>query len=89
MRARRGGRSGPVLLTGPGKVGAALALDTGWSHHPVTAPGGLEVHVGEPPSSVVAGPRVGVDYALPAHRDAPWRLAVGGSRWVSHRKTLG
>ena len=89
VRARRGGKSGPVLLTGPGKVGAALGLDTSWSHHPVTESGGLEVHAGEGPETVLAGPRVGVDYAEPRHRDAPWRLASGGSPWVSHRRTLG
>ena len=88
VRARRGGRSGPVLLTGPGKVGQALALDTGWSHHPLTAPGGLEVRAGTPPSSVLVGPRVGVDYAAPEDRDAPWRLAVAGTPWVSHRRSL-
>ncbi len=89
VRARRGARSGPVLLTGPGKVGAALALDTGWSGHALFEAGGLELRGGEAPEQVLAGPRVGIDYAEPEHRDAPWRLAAGGTRWVSApRKTL-
>jgi DNA-3-methyladenine glycosylase len=88
VRARRGGKDGPVLLTGPGKVGAALGLDTGWSHHPVTEAGGLEVREGTPPEAILAGPRVGIGYAEPAHISAPWRLACAQTPWVSARRTL-
>lgn len=88
IRARRGGRSGPISLTGPGKIGAALALDTSFSHHPLTEPGGLVALVGVPPSAVLVGPRVGIDYATPADRDAPLRYAVAGTPWVSARRTL-
>jgi DNA-3-methyladenine glycosylase len=88
VRERRGGKSGPALLTGPGKVGAALDLDTSWSGHPLFEPGGLELHEGLPPAELWVGPRVGVDYAEPRHRDAPWRYAVAGSAWVSVPKTL-
>lgn len=88
IRARRRGLDGPVLLTGPGKVGHALGLDTTWSHHPLFTPGGLEVRDGPPPDAVLVGPRVGVDYATPEDRAAPWRLAAAGTRWVSHRRTL-
>lgn len=88
VRARRGGKQGPVLLTGPGKVGAALCLGAGFSEHPLYEPGGLELREGPPPAGIVAGARVGIDYAEPEHRDAPWRFAVAGSAWVSHRKTL-
>jgi len=89
IRARRGGKAGPVLLTGPGKVGAALGLDTGWSGHDLCAPGGVEVFSGSPPAEILVGPRVGIDYAAPADRDAPLRFAVGGTPWVSHRGRLG
>lgn len=85
---RRGGRRGVALLDGPGKVGQALALDPSWSHHDVTAPGGLEALVGEPPEGLLAGVRIGIDYALPEHRTLPWRFAEAGSRWVGHRKSL-
>lgn len=88
VRARRGGKTGPVLLTGPGKVGAALALDGGFGGHDLLAPGGLEIRAGEPPEAVLVGPRVGIDYAAPADRDAPWRFACAGTRWVSARRTL-
>jgi DNA-3-methyladenine glycosylase len=88
IRRRRGGKSGPVLLTGPGKVGQALGLDTSWSNHRLTAPGGLTVHEGSPPQRIVAGPRVGIDYADPEHRALPWRFAEAGSAWVTRAREL-
>jgi len=88
IAARRGGRAGPGLLDGPGKVGQALDVDTSWSGHPVTEPGGLELRAGETPETVLVGRRVGIDYAAPADRDAELRFAVPGTRWVSHRRTL-
>ena len=88
IQSRRGGRTGPVLLTGPGKVGAALDLDRQWSHHPLFQSGGLEVQWGERPGSILEGPRVGIGYADPEDIAAPWRLAIGGTRWVSERRTL-
>lgn len=88
IRARRGDKSGTVLLTGPGKVGAALALDTTWSGHATFEPGDLELREGEPPSGLLAGPRVGIDYADPDHVSAAWRFAAAGTRWVSIPKPL-
>ncbi|MGI9332551.1 MAG: DNA-3-methyladenine glycosylase [Gammaproteobacteria bacterium] len=88
VRRRRGGLEGPVLLTGPGKIGAALGLDLSWNHHPLHTAKGLEIREGRPATDVVAGSRIGVDYAQPEHRDAPWRFADGDSRWVSHRRKL-
>ncbi len=88
ISARRGGKSGPVTLTGPGKVGAALGLDTGFSGHALFERTGLYVADGAAPSGVLVGPRVGIDYAEPAHRRAPWRLAVVDSAWVSERAGL-
>lgn len=85
--ARRG-RSGPVSLTGPGKVSRALDLDLSWSGHPVFEAGGLEILQGEPAQARLVGPRVGIDYALPEHRDAPWRVAEAGTPWVSVPRTL-
>lgn len=86
IRERRGGRDGPVLLTGPGRVGAALGIDTSFSHHVLYRPGGLEVHAGKAPAAVLRGPRVGIDYASPADRDAHRRFAVAGTRWISAPK---
>lgn len=88
IRARRGGRDGPDALTGPGKVARALAVDGALNGHPLFAPGGLELRDGPPAPAVLVGPRVGIDYAAPADRDAPYRFAVAGSPWVSHRRNL-
>lgn len=88
VRARRGGRDGPDALTGPGKVARALAVDGAFNGHPLFAPGGLEVCDGPPASAVLVGPRVGIDYAAPADRDAPFRFAVADTPWVSHRRGL-
>lgn len=79
---------GPALLTGPGKVARALALDTSMSHHPLFEPGGLEVRDAPRVVDALAGPRIGIDYADEAHRLAPWRLADAGSAWVAQRGRL-
>jgi DNA-3-methyladenine glycosylase len=88
IRTRRNGVSGPAQLTGPGKVSAALGIDVAFTGHRLFQRGALEVRAGAAPSAIVRGPRVGVDYADPEHRRAPWRLAVAGSPWVSQRATL-
>lgn len=92
IRARRNMRGeslpAPVLLTGPGKIGSALAIDTSFSGRPLFVPGGLEVLDAPPARALLVGPRVGVDYAEPAHRRAPWRIALADSRWVSRPKEL-
>lgn len=87
VTARRG-RSGPGTLAGPGKVAAALALDGSFNHHDVCAPGGLECRWGTPAATLLAGPRVGIDYASEADRRAPWRIADAASTEVSHRRHL-
>jgi DNA-3-methyladenine glycosylase len=88
IRERRGGKDGPVMLTGPGKVGQALGLDTGFSGQALFRTGGLEVRAGEPVTVVAAGPRIGVGYAAEADQAAAWRLADADSAWVSHRRLL-
>jgi DNA-3-methyladenine glycosylase len=85
---RRGGKEGPVLLTGPGKVGQALGLDTSFSGHPLYRRGGLEVRRGAAVSDVAVGTRIGIGYAEPEHQHAEWRLAEAGSAWVSHPREL-
>lgn len=88
IAARRGGRSGPDALAGPGKVAAALALDRTWTDHPVYRKGGLSLEVGEPPAAILVGPRIGIDYAAPAHRRLPWRFAIADNRSVTQRSAL-
>jgi DNA-3-methyladenine glycosylase len=89
VRRRGQGRAGPALLAGPGKVGAALGVDTGWSGHPLYRSGGLCVLAGPGPDRVLAGPRVGIDFATVADRARPWRFAAGDSASVSQRRGLG
>lgn len=50
-------------------------------------PGGLEILDGPEPESILVGPRVGIDYALPEHITAPWRFAIAGSPWISAPKS--
>lgn len=89
QQRRRQQTEKPVLLTGPGKVGQALGLSTDWSNHPLYTPGGLEVLDGPEPESILVGPRVGIEYALPEHVAALWRFAVAGTPWISApRNTL-
>lgn len=88
VQRRRGGKSGPVLLAGPGKVGQALGLDTGWSGHPLHRPGGLCVRPGPAPTAIAVGPRVGIEFADPEHQRLPWRFADATSRWVTQRSGL-
>lgn len=79
----------PVLLTGPGKVAAALALDTSHSGLPLFRPRGpLTVRGGDAPGAIVRGPRVGIGYASAKDQAAPWRLAVADNLWVSSRSAL-
>ena len=83
LARRKTTRVRPMLLTGPGKVGQALGLDPSWSFHRLYEPGGLGVRDAPPVPAILAGPRVGIDYASPEHRAAPWRLAIAGTAWVS------
>jgi DNA-3-methyladenine glycosylase len=85
---RRGGKHGPVMLTGPGKLGCALELTTQWSGHALFEPGGLELLGGEPAKRLISGPRVGIDYARPKDVRARLRFADADSEWVTHRKKL-
>jgi DNA-3-methyladenine glycosylase len=79
----------PVLLTGPGKVASALALDTSFSGHALFRPRGvLSVREGDAPGGIVRGPRVGIGYASAEDQAAPWRLAVADNLWVSARSAL-
>ncbi|MCB9779058.1 MAG: DNA-3-methyladenine glycosylase [Alphaproteobacteria bacterium] len=76
VRQRRGER---LDCIGPGKVGQALALDTSLSGRALggSGDGALRVVSDAAPARVRVGPRVGIDYAAPEHRDAPWRFRIG------------
>lgn len=86
IRARRGGREGPGSLDGPGKLAEALGLTVAHTGLPLNDV--LRVYARAAPVALVHGPRVGIDYASADDRQAPWRLAMAGSRWVGKRKGL-
>jgi DNA-3-methyladenine glycosylase len=89
IQARRNMQSaGPELLAGPGRVAAALAVDTTFSGHPLFERGGLELLDGPPPAALLHGPRVGIDYARADHKAAAWRIAAADTVWVSRRREL-
>ncbi|BDU74388.1 DNA-3-methyladenine glycosylase [Mesoterricola silvestris] len=85
---RRRHVQGPALLTGPGKVAQALGVDLAFTGTRFHEPGGLELRAGSPAAAILAGPRVGVDFASPADRDRPWRFAEAGTPWVSRPRNL-
>jgi len=78
----------PALLAGPGRVGQALGLGLDFNHHALYEVGGLELYAAPEPRPIATGPRVGIDYATPEDRAAPWRIADASSRWVSERRGL-
>jgi len=88
IRKRRGGQEGPVMLTGPGKVGAALGIAPSMSGQALFQRGGLEVRSGAAPTRIVRGPRIGIAYASDEHQRAPWRMAIADCAWVSKRAEL-
>jgi DNA-3-methyladenine glycosylase len=74
IRQRRGPRPERELLSGPGRVGAALGVDAG---HTGTSLGpGAEVQLltGIPLRAWGRGPRVGIDYARARDREQAWRF---------------
>ncbi|MES2504750.1 MAG: DNA-3-methyladenine glycosylase [Myxococcota bacterium] len=85
---RRKNIKGPALLTGPGKVAAASGLTTANTYDCLFEPGGLMVLDAPSVSNVLAGPRVGIEYASESDRLAPWRFALADSPWVSRRSQL-
>lgn len=69
------------LASGPGLVAASLGLDPTWSGLDLCDPGSpLRLHrsPGDDDPLIVAGPRVGVDYAGEPWRSLPWRFALAG-----------
>ena len=83
LARRRMPRVAPPLLAGPGRVAQALGLDLGFSGHALFEAGGLELRAGRRPERVLAGPRIGVDFAVPADRARPWRFVDADSDWQS------
>lgn len=88
LRRRRRDRVEPQLLAGPGKVAQALGITTDDSGSLLLGGGRVQLRLGPTPRATLAGPRVGIGYALPRDQARPWRFAEAQCAWVSHPSTL-
>ena len=77
-----------TICSGPGKVGAALALSSSLSGKDICEGDFLAVHEGMVGRRIVCGPRVGIDFASADDIARPWRFADADSRAVSQRRAL-
>lgn len=82
MRERRL-TPGKQLSNGPGKLTRALDVDKALYGHDLTRAERLWICAGSHDIPIASGPRVGIDYAEPHDRDAPWRFWLEGNPWVS------
>lgn len=82
MRATRQA-AGRQLSNGPGKLTRALTIDKPLYGHDMTQADKLWISKATHDAKIASGPRVGIDYAQPEHRDAPWRLWLEDNPWVS------
>ncbi len=73
------------LTNGPGKLCQAMAVDKQLNGWDVTAGQKLWVEAGSTTtaSTIAYGPRIGIDYALPQDRAAPWRFWLENNQFVS------
>lgn len=75
----------PNLTNGPAKLCQALCIDKMLNNWDVTQGRALwlEREPALPAAAIATGPRIGINYARPADRAAPWRLWVRGNKFVS------
>ena len=73
------------LTNGPGKLCQALDVDKTLHNWDVTLGQELWLENGQVifEANVATGPRIGIDYAAPEDRTAPWRFWIQGNRFVS------
>ena len=87
---QRAGRPAPKIdqiTNGPGKLCQALRIDKTLHNWDVTLGQQLWLENGQviAEANVASGPRIGIDYAAPQDRAAPWRFWIHGNRFVSKR----
>jgi DNA-3-methyladenine glycosylase len=73
------------LTSGPGKLCQALAIDrimNGWNFTQGQKLW-LEPGASPPAEAIATGPRIGIDYAQPEDRVAPWRFWIQGNKFIS------
>ncbi|SFC07057.1 DNA-3-methyladenine glycosylase [Marinospirillum celere] len=86
MRALRQVK-GRNLCNGPGKLTAALAVNKDYNQWDMTLGEQLWVAPRSEPlqETIQRGPRIGIDYAEPEDREAPWRFWLAENPWRSLR----
>lgn len=79
--------SSPHLSNGPAKLCQALQIDQKLNNWDLTLGRTLwlEPAPPAPADAIAAGPRVGIDYAQPEDRTAPWRFWLQGNKFVSKK----
>ncbi len=84
VRALEPGEGVEGRTDGPGRLTRALGIDRGLDGMPLSEASGLWLEPGEGAvGTVVASPRIGIDYAGEPWRSRPWRFVLEGNRWVS------
>lgn len=79
--------SSPHLTNGPAKLCQALQIDQKLNNWDLTLGQTLWLEPAPPvpADAIVTGPRVGIDYAQPEDRAAPWRFWLRGNNFVSKK----
>jgi len=85
IRAARPGRKEREWTSGPARLCVALEIDGRLNGTDLVEGGDLVIEPGRevPDGDVRRGPRIGIDYASPRDRRAPWRFWVEGNPHVS------
>ena len=77
MAERRGTADLKMLLSGPGRLCQALAIDTNWNALPLGRE--IKLTAADPAPPVVAGPRIGITQAT----ELEWRFCERDSLFIS------
>jgi DNA-3-methyladenine glycosylase len=88
LQRRKAAKATTQLCAGPGKVAQALGLDKAFDGQDLLAPGGLELHSGDAPTLILAGPRLGIGFASTEDQARPRRFVDGASSAVLHKAAL-
>jgi DNA-3-methyladenine glycosylase len=90
IRAARPGRPDRELTSGPARICAAFGIDGAIDGADLVDGGELWIEPLReiPGSEIRTGPRIGIDYAAPRDRRAPWRLWIAGSPSVSRARPV-
>jgi DNA-3-methyladenine glycosylase len=77
----------PRLTNGPAKLCQALKIDKKLNNWDLTLGQALwlEATAAQPDEAIATGPRIGIDYAQPGDRAAPWRFWLRDNKFVSKR----